>query len=48
VGAVDALNGRFDRDTVAFGVTGKPRVWKLRSEMLSARYTAHWDESLRV
>ena len=48
MGAVDALNGRFDRDTVAIGVTGKPRVWKLRSEMLSARYTAHWDESLRV
>jgi DNA polymerase V len=45
---IDTLNGRFGRDTVAFSVTGKPRVWKVRSDMLSARYTTHWDELLQV
>jgi len=45
---VDALNGRFGRDMIRFGVTGKPRVWTLRSDMLSPRYTTEWDEPLRV
>ena len=45
---VDALNGRYGRDTVGFGVTGQPRVWTLRSDMLSPRYTTEWEELLRV
>jgi DNA polymerase V len=45
---VDALNGRFGQDMIKFGVTGKKRAWTLRSDMLSARYTTHWDELLRV
>jgi DNA polymerase V len=45
---VDAINGRFGRDTVTFSVTGKPRAWTLRSDMLSPRYTTEWDELLPV
>jgi hypothetical protein len=42
------LNGRFGGDRVGFGGTGKPRVWTLRSDMLSPRYTTEWAELLRV
>jgi DNA polymerase V len=45
---VDALNGRFGRGTVNFGVTGGKRPWTLRSGMLSGRYTTEWGELLRV
>jgi hypothetical protein len=38
----------FGRDTITFSVTGKPRVWTLHSDKLSPRYTAEWDELLRV
>jgi DNA polymerase V len=37
--ALDALNGRYGRDTVTFAATGRKRGWKLRREMLSPRYT---------
>jgi DNA polymerase V len=46
--ALDTLNGRFGRDTVTFATAAKPRPWRLRNDMLSARYTTHWDELLRV
>ncbi len=45
---LDALNSRFGRDAVRFGATAQPRPWRLRSEMLSPRYTTHWDELLEV
>jgi hypothetical protein len=38
---------RIERDTVPFGVTGRPRAWKLRSNMLSPRYTTEWGEDRR-
>lgn len=45
---IDSLNTRFGRDTVTFGTTARPRAWRLRSEMLSARYTTEWSELLRI
>ena len=46
--ALDTLNSRFGRDTVTFATTARPQPWRLRSDMLSARYTTHWDELLQV
>ena len=46
--ALDALNGRYGRETVAFAATGRARAWKLRRDLLSKRYTTDWDELLRV
>jgi DNA polymerase V len=46
--ALDTLNGRFGRDAVTFATTARPRPWRLRSDMLSPRYTTHWDELLQV
>ncbi len=46
--ALDTLNGRFGRDTVTFATIARSRPWRLRSDMLSARYTTHWDELLQV
>lgn len=45
---VDQLNARFGRNAVTFGTTSEPRAWLLRSNMLSSRYTTHWDELLSV
>ena len=45
---LDGLNARFGRDTVTFGTTARPRAWRLRSDMLSNRYTTEWEELLRV
>ena len=46
--AIDALNARYGRDTVAFGRTAQRRDWHLRSDRLSPRYTTHWDELVKV
>lgn len=45
---LDGLNARFGRDTVAYGRTGQARPWRLRSDMLSQRFTTDWNELLRV
>jgi DNA polymerase V len=45
---VDGLNSRFGRDTLRFGTTARPRAWRLRSDMLSNRYTTEWDELLEI
>jgi DNA polymerase V len=45
---IDGLNSRFGRDTLTFGTTARPRAWRLRSDMLSGRYTTEWEELLRV
>jgi DNA polymerase V len=45
---IDGLNARFGRDTVTFGTTAQPRAWRLRTDMLSGRYTTEWDELLWV
>jgi DNA polymerase V len=47
--ALDTLNGRFGRNAVTSSrQQTRPRRWRLRSDMLSARYTTHWDELLQV
>jgi DNA polymerase V len=46
--ALDTLNGRYGRDTMTFAASGAQRPWKLRSGMLSPRYTTSWEELLRV
>ncbi|HTF45493.1 MAG TPA: DUF4113 domain-containing protein [Terriglobales bacterium] len=43
--------GRSLRDgsgTAGAGMTGRPRAWTLRSDMLSPRYTTEWDDLLLV
>lgn len=44
--ALDGLNLRYGRDTLTFGTTARPRPWRLRSDILSQRYTTEWDELL--
>ena len=46
--ALDKLNGRYGRDTLTFAASGSRRAWKLRSELLSPRYTTSWEELLKV
>lgn len=46
--AIDALNARFGRDTVTYAASGRRRAWKLRSGFHSPRYTASWQELLKV
>ena len=46
--AMDALNQRFGRGTVAMVGAGIRRPWTLRRERLSKRYTTCWDELLEV
>ena len=46
--AMDALNARFGRDTVAFAATGTRRAWEMRREFMSPRYSTRWEELLRV
>jgi DNA polymerase V len=46
--AIDRLNDRFGRGTIAFGTAGERQVWALRREFLSPRYTTDWDELLHV
>jgi Domain of unknown function (DUF4113) len=45
---VEALNGRFGRGMIGFGLTGKPRVWKLRSAMPGPHDMTEWEELLCV
>ena len=46
--AMDQLNQRFGRGTVALAGAGIRRPWALRRERLSKRYTTCWDELLEV
>ena len=47
--AIDALNARFGRGTVAFGTAGERQTWGLRRrEFISPRFTTVWNELLRV
>jgi DNA polymerase V len=45
---IDALNRRYDRDTVTLAASGRRRGWKLRSDFISPRFTTNWDELLSV
>ena len=44
--AIDTLNARYGRNTVAFGRTPQRRAWHMRSERLSRRFTTDWNELL--
>lgn len=46
--AMDHLNQRFGRGTVALAGAGIRRPWQLRRERLSKRYTTCWEELLEV
>ena len=46
--ALDHLNRRFGRDTVAYAAAGVARVWKMQRGSLSQRYTTDWSELLIV
>ena len=46
--ALDALNARYGRGTIAFGTAGERQRWALRREFISPRYTTVWDDLLRV
>ena len=48
--AVDGLNHRFGRGTIAFGVPtgGERQTWRMRRDLLSPRYTTRFDELLAV
>jgi len=46
--AIDALNKRFGRGTIAYGTAGEPQVWSLRKDFVSPRYTAAWAELLMM
>lgn len=46
--ALDRVNRRYGRNTLAIGRCGRKMGWKLRSEQLSARYTTSWQELLPV
>jgi DNA polymerase V len=42
--AVDALNGRLGRNTVALGAAGTGKVWSMKSDNRTPRYTTEWGE----
>lgn len=46
--AMDDLNKRFGRGTVAMAGAGIRRGWGMRAEYLSKRYTTRWEEVLEV
>lgn len=46
--AVDQVNRRYGRETLTIGSSGRKKLWKLRSEQLSAAYTTRWGELLPV
>lgn len=46
--AVDEINNRWGRDTLAFAASGVRQGWKMRREMRSPRYTTVWGEVLRI
>lgn len=46
--AVDEVNERFGRDTLAFAVTALDKPWQTKFKKKSKRYTTHWNELLTV
>ena len=46
--AMDAVNARYGRNTLALASTGRRRAWSMKREQLSACFTTDWDELLEV
>ena len=47
MGAMDRLNGRYGKGTVAMGsagLGGERRVWTMRQERRTPAYTTTWDD----
>ena len=42
--AIDSINSRFGRGTVAFAATGLARPWHMKRERLTPAYTTKWNE----
>lgn len=45
---MDRLNEDFGRDTISMAASSRKRLWGLKAERRSARYTTDWDELLQV
>jgi len=48
MGALDAVNRRFGRQTLAPAVAGVRQAWSMRRQRVSPRYTTQFDELLQV
>lgn len=46
--ALDRVNARMGAGTVAFAAEGIHKVWRMKSERRSKRYTTRWDELVEV
>ena len=47
--ALDALNKRFGRETVTYGVTGREKQgWGMKRDYHSPCFTTRWTDLLRV
>ena len=46
--AMDALNAKFGREAIRFGIAPKTRNWQMKAEMKSNRYTTCLDEVLKI
>lgn len=46
--AIDDLNKRYGRDTVAIATAGTRKAWSLRSDQRSPAYTTRWVDLLKV
>lgn len=46
--AIDRINKNKGRDSVFFASSGIDRVWKMRQERRSPRYTTQWNELLCI
>lgn len=46
--ALDAVNARMGAGTVAFAAEGIHKVWRMKSERRSKRFTTRWDELVEV
>ena len=42
--AMDGINERFGRGSIALGLTAKDAEWRMRQERLSPRYTTRWRD----
>lgn len=45
--AMDALNGRFGKDTLHVASTGRERltrIWGMRQDRLTPQYTTRWED----
>jgi DNA polymerase V len=44
MGALDAVNARWGRNTLKYAAAGVERSWKMRQLKLSPRFTTQWED----